>query len=157
MNQRLVQAYQQAPWRMQVQRIAYFMLGLIVVALIAGVYLNVTAQSAAAGVAVQELETERETILRNNADLKFRLARLTTINEMKKRAQDLGFEPINTDEVIYMVIPEYLGRQVPLMTNAPSARALPRPVIKPSYTQSLWEWILTEMTDLNRKKSGGQP
>jgi cell division protein FtsL len=156
MNQKLIQAYQQAPWRTQTQRIAFFLLGLITVALIAGLYLYVSAQTTDAGVKVQKLETTRENILRSNADLKIRLAKITTIEEMKTRAQKLGFEPVNPDKVTYMVIPGYSGRQIPNLSTTSEIRTLRRPIIKPSYTQSLWEWALQEMASLNKNNGGGK-
>jgi len=152
MNQRLIQAYQQTPWRRQLQRIAYFMLALVLVALVAGLYLSVTAQTAAAGIEIQNMEDMREQLLRSNADLKSQLAQLTTVENMTSRAQEMGFEPVNQDEVIYMVISEYMGRPAASFAPASSTtQLLPRAIIRPSYTQSLWEWLLDEMSDLNSK------
>ncbi len=156
-TRKIPQAHLQAPWRIQVQRVAFIMLGLIVVMLVAGLYLNISAQTAAIGVEIQNLEATREATIRANADLKGRLGSLTTIENMQKRAAELGFEPVDPNAATYMVIPEYSGRQVAVL--APSGRSestLRRPVIKPSYTQSLWEWVVSEMGNLNQASGGAR-
>jgi hypothetical protein len=45
----IIHAYRQAPWRVQRQYVGAFLLMVIVVALISGLYLDVTARSALAG------------------------------------------------------------------------------------------------------------
>lgn len=155
MKGKLTQAYKQAPWRKQVQRIAFFMMAVITIALIAGIYLNISAQTAEAGVAIQKLQVTRSALQRANADLAHKLAENTTLEKMKKRAEELGFEPINSDSVEYVIIPAYNGRQASISKPInEQADFLPHPIIKPMYTQSLWEWLLHEMATLNTEMAG---
>ncbi len=123
------------------QRSGLFLLCLVGVALVAGLYLSITAQAVAAGVQVQALEAQREQTQRNIANVQSQLAFLTSATEMEKRAQEMGFRPYSAEEPLYLVIPEYPGRQTAILAPPPSARGIPQPLILPSYTQSLWEWL----------------
>jgi len=60
MKNRLLQAYKQAPWRVQLQWIGLFLLGLVLVAGITGLYLNISAQAATAGRKIQSLSRSTE-------------------------------------------------------------------------------------------------
>jgi cell division protein FtsL len=124
--QRFTQAYSQAPWRKQVQLIGLFLLGLILVALVAGIYLNVTARAATIGRSIQGMRNTIENLERGNADLESQLASLTSNREMQTRASELGFRPLDSEEeVFYVVVPGYVERQAASMDAAP-ASALPR-------------------------------
>ena len=52
----LTQAYSQAPWRKQMYMIGVILLVLVSAAIIAGIYLNVTARAAAVGRQIQEMQ-----------------------------------------------------------------------------------------------------
>jgi cell division protein FtsL len=140
--QRFTQAYSQAPWRKQVQLIGLFLLGLILVALVAGIYLNVTARAATIGRSIQGMRNTIENLERGNADLESQLASLTSNREMQTRASELGLRPLDSEEqVLYLVVPGYVERQS-VSTNAASAPALPRvKTLSPDYTQSLFDWL----------------
>ena len=58
MEKDLLQAYKQAPWRTQIQRVGAFLLVVVVIAVIAGLYLNISGQSAATGRRIQNLESD---------------------------------------------------------------------------------------------------
>lgn len=154
MSQSLTHAYHQAPWRIQLQRIGLFLLGLVLVALVAGLYLYITARTVEAGVQIQRLETEREKTLRRISNLRSELAFVTSAVEMKKRAAELGFEPVNPDEAVYMVIPGYPGRQTAIMAPPPSPVTVVKPLIQPSYTQSLWEWLFQGILNITESSRG---
>ncbi|MEJ2263666.1 MAG: hypothetical protein P8X95_09485 [Anaerolineales bacterium] len=140
--QRFTQAYSQAPWRKQVQLIGLFLLGLILVALVAGIYLNVTARAATIGRSIQGMRNTIENLERGNADLESQLASLTSNREMQTRASGLGLRPLDSEEqVLYVVVPGYVDRQAASTVSA-SAPALPRVrTLSPDYTQSLFDWL----------------
>jgi len=83
MAKNLIQAYRQAPWRTQIQWIGLFLLGLVGIVLMTGLWLSITAQATAAGVEIQNLEYEREDIQRKIADLKTQYAYLTSAAVME--------------------------------------------------------------------------
>ena len=139
--QRFTHAYSQAPWRKQLQLIGLFLLGLIIVALVAGIYLNVTARAATIGRSIQGLRFDIEELERGNADRESQLAVLTSNLEMQKRAEDLGFYSVDSGEIVYVVVPGYIERQ-PLDLDASAMTPLPRiQTLSPEYTQSLFDWI----------------
>src|SRR5665647_1003448 len=52
----LTHAYSQAPWRKQMYMIGVILLILVSTAIVAGIYLNVTARAAAVGRQIQEMQ-----------------------------------------------------------------------------------------------------
>jgi hypothetical protein len=139
--QQLIHAYKNAPWRMQLQFIGVFSLGVVLVALIAGVYLNVTARAATIGREIQNMEQDILELQRDNADLENQLGLLTSIRTMQRRAEDLGFQPINPAEVLYVIVPGYTGRQAASLAPPPGPVTASDSSLPPEYTQPLFDWI----------------
>jgi hypothetical protein len=157
MTQNMTQAYQQTPWRTQLQRFGLFLLGLIVVGLVAGLYLYITAESVSAGVTIQDLEWEKETIQRRISNLKSEIGFLSSAIEMENRAFELGFRPNDPEQITYMVVPGYPGRQAAIMAPPPQPAPVQQVVIKPAYTESLWEWFFQGMVEMSESSKGAQP
>ena len=139
MTQHLIQAYRQAPWRVQLQRLGVFFAALVAIAIVALFYINISAQAANAGLEFQKLESDWEDLQRETADLSNTLALLTSEETMQERAKALGYKPLATDKTVYVVVPNYAGRQQPAFAPLPGADRFGEPLIKPSYTESLWE------------------
>ncbi|MGA9397325.1 MAG: hypothetical protein WBV22_03605 [Anaerolineaceae bacterium] len=140
-TQRLTQAYRQTPWRTQFQWIGIFLLGLILLATVAGIYLSVSAGAAAVGREIQQLEYEREMAAREIADKRTLLAQLTSTGQMAKRAGELGYESIQPGSAQYMVIPGFIPRQPASLVTSSAYSAYQPSLVEPRYTQSLLEWI----------------
>jgi cell division protein FtsL len=140
-TQRLTQAYRQTPWRTQLQWIGLFLLTLIILATVAGIYLSVSAGAAAVGREIQQLEYDREQIAREIADKRTLLAQLTSTSQMSKRATELGYEAIQAGSVQYMVIPGYIPRQPVSLVITSAYTAYQPSLVEPRFTQSLLEWI----------------
>jgi hypothetical protein len=140
-TQNLIQAYRQVPWRSQVQWLALFLLGLIATASVISLYLNVSAQATAAGIEIRNMIKEKETLMLQNATLRNQLASMTTATEMERRALKLGYTPVDPAKARYMVVPGYIERQTPLLSSRNPKDLFTQPMIKPAYTQSLWEWL----------------
>jgi hypothetical protein len=140
-TQRLTQAYRQTPWRTQFQWIGLFLLGLILVATVAGIYLSVSAGAAAVGREIQQLEYEREMIAREIADKRTLLAQLTSTGQMSKRAGELGYQSIQPGAAQYMVITGFIPRQPASLVTSTTYNAYQPSLVEPRYTQSLLEWI----------------
>ena len=87
--QSITQAYSQAPWRKQLQWIGLFMLALIFAAMVAGIYLSVSAQASTAGREIQIMYGEMEEIRRHIEDSESQLAILNSNAVMEKRAEEL--------------------------------------------------------------------
>jgi len=136
----IIHAYKQAPWRVQRQYVGAFLLIVIVLALIAALYLDLSARTALAGREIQELQLEITAMQRSNADLETELANLTASSVMQQRALELGYRPVKPGELDYVFVPGYVAPEPPIllaaMDTTPHSNALPE-----SYSQSLLEWL----------------
>jgi cell division protein FtsL len=139
--QTFTQAYSQAPWRKQLQVLGLFSLILVFVALVAGIYLNVTARAGEVGRDIQAMQRKMDTVNTDIADLYSQLAFVTSTGEMEKRALSLGFTSVNPEETIYMVVPGYTGRQPVILGPSDSPSLASAPVLPEEYTESLFEWV----------------
>ena len=137
---RFVHAYKVAPWRVQRQWIGAFLLGLVCLAMIAALYLDVTARAAIAGREIQDLSAQMMLMQHRSADLLTELGTLTSTSVMEQRARDLGYRPVQPNEIEYLVVPGYVPPQPAILASLPQP-ALSAPTIPPEYTQSLLDWF----------------
>src|SRR5512146_274302 len=105
----LVHAYRQAPWRLQRQWLGAFLLAVLGIAMVASLYLDVTAQAAISGREIQNLTADMSAAQQTSADLQTRLAELESHGAMEQRAVALGYEPVDPSQVQYVVVPGYLA------------------------------------------------
>lgn len=136
----LIHAYKQAPWRVQRQWVGAFLLFVIGAAMIAALYLDVTARSAVAGREIQEMRFEITVIQRTNADLETRLAKLTSTAEMERRAVELGYRPVQPGELDYVAVPGFAAPEPTILREAEDS-VLPQQTLPQEYSQSLIEWF----------------
>lgn len=135
------QAYSQAPWRKQLQWIGLIMLVLVLIAMVAGIYLSVSAQASTAGREIQMMYNDMEIMRRDIENLESQLAFLDSNAEMQKRAENLGFKEIDSDEILFILVPGYLHANQIDLGNAPGSPLQSSPTLSPEYTQSLIDWI----------------
>lgn len=153
-NKNIFQAYKLTPWRKQFQVIGLVSASVVFVAIIAGVYLNVTARAATYGREIQALQGEAREIEREIEDLQSNLAILTSSRDMKKRAKDFGFISVNPVTAIYLEIPTYPGDQPIELAPELGPPAPPIvPQLPPRYTQSLFEWFREALFKIGQKNS----
>lgn len=147
MKNRILQAYKQAPWRVQMQWIGLFLLGLVLIAAVAGLYLNISAQAATAGRMIQSLESDIDEINNEIAELTTQLARLNATENMKTRAEELGFEIIDPNQAVYLEIPGY-NPNADLVLAPPRVNIISEsPIVQSSYKISLWDWFAEKIWD----------
>jgi cell division protein FtsB len=139
--QGITQAYSQAPWRKQLQWIGLFMLVLILVAMVAGIYLSVSAQASTAGREIQIMYGEMEDIRRSIEDSESQLAFLNSNAVMEERAEELGFSQVESDDIFYILVPKYINPGQVVLADPPGATMPTVPTISPEYTESLVEWL----------------
>jgi cell division protein FtsL len=137
----LTQAYSQAPWRRQVKYIVLLLLLVVFAALVAGVYLSVTARAATYGREILLMQTRIDQQELDIADLKTQLANITSASSMEKRASDLGFEPIEKDQAVYILVSGYTPRGQLNLAPPPSPVNTVAASLPPGYTESLIDWI----------------
>jgi len=139
----IVQKYRQAPWRVQRQWIGVFLLGLVLVAMVAGIYVNLTTRADLAGREIQNINDQILDNQRKNADFETQLASLTSAESMTKRAESLGVQPVSPDELTYVVVPGYVVK--PPINLSSTTKRPANPVILPEYTESLFDWFAREI------------
>jgi cell division protein FtsL len=136
----VIHAYRQAPWRVQRQWVGVFLLVVIGAAMVAALYLDVTARTAVTGREIQDMRVEITTIQRENADLETQLADLTSTAAMRERAERLGYRPVLPGELDYVAVPGFAPPEPAILLAAvdfnPRTNSLPV-----EYTESLLEWF----------------
>jgi cell division protein FtsL len=140
-QQNIIQAYEQTPWRTQFQVIGLFLLVLVMISLIAGIYLNVTARAATIGRKIQYMQYDIRQYQRLNADLETQLAALTAANQVEARAKELGFRRLTASEVTYIMVDGYPGRRGASLAPTPSPITASAQTLPPEFSQSLIDWL----------------
>jgi hypothetical protein len=157
MAQHLIQAYQQAPWRLQVQRIRTFLLVILIGALIAGMYLYISAQAAVTGLKIQDAEDRRDVLMREISTNYVQLSALKSVANMEARAAKAGYKEASPNKGMYVMVPGYYGRPAVNLAPPPGPDMLPVDKLKPEYTQSLWELLFQTVNGLQLNQGGQQP
>jgi hypothetical protein len=135
--------YQDIPLRFQKQWISSFLVIVVMMSLVAGLYLNVTARAAIAGREIQNLEAEIVINERVNADLQTDLATLLSNNTLEGRALAEGFIPFERADLEYLVVPGYFpSPSVNMFTSVADTDVL---AASPEYSESLFSWIARQM------------
>lgn len=139
------QAYSQAPWRRQLRSIGVLLTVVLVLVLLGSLFVSVNARAATLGRQIQRSRQQIEALEFEIAQLRSELAFQTSAVNMRQRAEALGFRPVTPDELVYVLVPGYPGRQS--VALAPQARTvvIAHPVISPAFTQSWVDWLLTQM------------
>jgi len=140
------QAYPQTPWRQQLRFIGLFLAGLVIFALIAGIYLNVSNRAILIG---RQIRTDYAQIIRLEREIEdqqAQLAVLTSSVEIERRAEDLGFRPATSEEILYLMVPDYNGRQQVALAPESQAFVPSTPTLSPAFTQSLLEWAQSQLS-----------
>ena len=131
---------QQAPWRTRRQRVGAVLLAIVGTSMIAALYLSVASQATLVGREIQTLERQISLTREKNANLKTELARLLSYHAVKARGDALGFRPATTEEIHYILVPGYEGRQPIDLTND-AALNTPSALLPAEYSQSLFDWL----------------
>lgn len=140
-SKEFIQAYRQAPWRRQMQMIGFFAASVAIFALVAGVYLDVTARAATAGRMVQSLQELRADAEQKIEDLETELAFITSVEMMQKRATDLGFAPVQPGAITYLPVAGYEGEQVSQLAPRAGSQFGVGFRLPAAYTESLFDWL----------------
>jgi hypothetical protein len=155
---KLTQAYSQAPWRKQTYMIGVILLILVSAAIVAGIYLNVTAQAAAVGREIQEMQVRVygyhyltsstadsfvpiEELEQQIANLNSQMAHLTSYTVMQKRVDELNLTPIDADHIEYLEVPGYVERQTSSLAPPPVPVVVNASLIDPQFKESLFDWV----------------
>lgn len=149
------QAFKQAPWRNQIRYVGLFLLGLVVVIVVASIYLSISGRAASAGLSAYRLNLERQTLERQIADRKAKIAIFTSAATMEERAKSMGFKRINPSQAVYITIPGYAGKQAVVLAAPPGIDDSNRSPVLPIYRQSIWDWLFQGINRLSESVGGG--
>ena len=139
-NVNFIHAYRIAPWRIQRQWIGNALLAVVILAMVAALYLNVTSRTAIAGREIQDLMSTIAASQQVSSDLQTQLALLTSSSAFEQRAREMGFRPIESNEVEYLIVPGYVTSTVVDLSSM-SLQQLSALTIAPEYNQSLLDWF----------------
>lgn len=129
--------------RVQQQWVISFVVVIAMLALLAALYLNITASASIAGREIQSLEAEINANEQVNADLETKIATSLSNAALEKRAEALGFAPVAPGTLQYMVVPGYFPPQAVNMVSP----VTPHEVLtsSPEYTETLIDWFAREI------------
>lgn len=153
----LTQAYTQAPWRRQLQILGLFLLALVSLALVAIIYLSVTTKAATVGRQIMDMQSEIEDMETSIADLETRLAELRSATTMRRRAEEMGFYPVEREEVEYLVVDGYVPRQAANLAPVPETVVAVAASLPADYTESLLDWLRLRLIPALRQLVESQP
>jgi len=136
---RLVAVARESGLRFQRQWIVSFVAVVGMLALLAALYLNVTASASIAGRQIQGLEVNIATNEQENADLETQIATSVSDNVLEQRAQVMGFMPVDRTKLQYMVVPGYFPAEPANMVSS----AAPVEVMANSsaFNETLIDWF----------------
>jgi hypothetical protein len=105
-----------------VARALLLLVGLL--ALLGMIYLTQSSQATMTGTRTLELQEKYERLRRENAQLEYEIAVLTTPDKIAERARRLGLRPATITQTTYIVIKNYpvaSAKPAPLVPNAKSS------------------------------------
>ncbi|MGB9586321.1 MAG: hypothetical protein ACPL7A_02740 [Anaerolineales bacterium] len=154
---RFAQAYQTTPWRKHLSMGMLAMVALLVVILASSLYLDVTARAAAYGRSILIMEGEIADLEMINAHLRTQLGILTSSAVMEKRALEMGFRRIEAGEEMFLVVPGYVPIDQ-VIANTPAKKIQTVAVSLPRvYTESLFEWLKSQIQKVSLPKQENGP
>ncbi len=142
-NSWLNQALRQAPWRTQAQATSLLMALVVVVLVIGALYLAQASRTAAAGRRLQDLDSQRQVLEQQNAQLRAEVAALRSVPRLIAQAEAAGYHVATADEVEYL----------PMPGPAPALSATPTPFptasdVVPAYNETLADWLARRLAEL---------
>jgi hypothetical protein len=142
---KITQAYSQTPWRKQMQTVGMFLVILVLGSIIAMIYVNVSAEAAATGRKIQNMQEEIENLERSIENKQSHLAYITSAVEMEKRAKNMGFKPVEPGQAMFIVIEGYAGRTEASLAPHSVMASTQNVALSPEYTLSLTDWIRRQL------------
>lgn len=158
--QSLMQAYIQAPWRRQLQFVGLFLVILVMLALLASIYLSVSATAAAYGRQIQQAQDDIIKLHHSIANLQSQLAELQAASNLREYVEEAGLHQAETGEIVYLPVSGYNGNQPVRLAPPPGPAVASRPGVAPEFTQSLFDWLVEKMDEMDLSLNlaqGGQP
>lgn len=134
---------------------------LLLAAILGAIYLNQASRIATVGRRVQIEQSDLETLKRENNELELQIAEAQSLDKLQQRAVALGFRPAASDEIEYLVIPNYPAAtaEPPLERLQTAVSPIATSAAPPPITtmhQALWQVLINSTQDLVRGESHEQ-
>lgn len=139
-------ALRQASARTQTETLAIAALVVFVAILIGALYLAQATATATTGFELEDLVKTRDSFQRNNEDMGAQIAHKTDINELRGRAQALGYQPIGPDDQEYIVVNGYEPVRA---TPTPEVTVMPTLVYNETFSgwvQEQWDRLQAQLS-----------
>ena len=156
-GQKLIQAYKNTPWRRQLQVIGLYTAVVIFLAIVAGVYLNVTALAAIYGRDIQEYRRQTLKIEQDIQDIQSELALHAAVLGMAQKAEDMNFVSVNPNNATYLKVPGYKEDQpIELAPEIHPLEDILQNQLPLEYTESLFDWISSQIYKIGLKTGAAE-
>lgn len=153
----LQQAYQQAPWRKATRKGMLFLILAFLSVLLVWISLTISVESAEAAIEISRLEKQKEFLEYKIASLNTEIALQSSASVMEERAKLLGYRPATPEEIVYMTVPGYPGKQTTLVLPPPPSSQEETIILKSSYHQSLSDWLFQGLAQIENLQRGALP
>jgi cell division protein FtsL len=131
------------PLHLQKQWIPIFLVVIVLVVIVTGLSLNISARKAFVGREIQRLQEDITTNERLNSDMQTQIAGLLSNSSLEQRALAQGFTPVKDTDLKYVAVPGYFPKQaVNLASQAPKVDQTEMPA---EYSESLFTWIVGQL------------
>ncbi|OGO28137.1 MAG: hypothetical protein A2Z16_00255 [Chloroflexi bacterium RBG_16_54_18] len=137
----ITRIYSQAPWRKQSQIVGLILVVVVFSTLFATVYLHISARTAEVGRQIQVMQNEIDEIDRMNEDLRSQLALIKSSDQMEQRAEALGFQPVQMDEITFLSVQGFMEPPVMVYQHRPVDASPGIAKLPDEYTESLFDWM----------------
>lgn len=97
----------QIPWSLDQRAALGLLLILITFSLIGWLYLGQASVITSSTLQIERLQQEIALVDQRNAELALEIAELESLSQVKQRARDLGFAPVNPTSIRYLPIENY--------------------------------------------------
>jgi hypothetical protein len=138
-------------WQPQRQMLALGTLGLFVAIIIGALYLNQSSTTSTLGRQLEELIAVRDSLQRQNEQLRAEIANLQRVGRLLQRAEELGFVPAAETDIQYIVVDGYNPDRVraqAVITPQPDSQPLPQ------YDESFAGWVQQQFDALRAQIEG---
>jgi cell division protein FtsL len=136
-----VQNEEQALWRSVIRSTGTTLLWVLILLVLGGMYLAVSAKTASAGRAYLDLEEKVEQADLRNSDLVVTLAELTSPQRMMELSSALGFRPATLEDVDFVLTEEVVVNEAFTAPQPDSSLWDKTTVLSPAYTETLVDFI----------------
>lgn len=152
----LQHALEDTPWKIQRQVVALAALGIFIAIIIGALYLAQSAAVSTLGRQAEALITKRNQLEQTNEQLRGEIAGYRTVARLLARARDLGFVPVDDNQILYLYVNGYNpNRDEVTPTPVPQA-ASPLPMYDESFVgwlQQQWDSLVGQFQGFS---TGGQ-